>query len=52
MLFEVEVIVRLTVGQSVWLGIDHPFEICDQILLTVGMLLSEICGLVSVGRPL
>jgi hypothetical protein len=25
---------------------------CDQILLPVGMLLSEICGLVSVGRPL
>jgi hypothetical protein len=25
---------------------------CDQILLPVRMLLSEICGLVSVGRPL
>jgi hypothetical protein len=25
---------------------------CDQILLSVGMLLSEICGLVSVGLPL
>jgi hypothetical protein len=25
---------------------------CDQILLTVGTLLSESCGLVSVGRPL
>jgi hypothetical protein len=25
---------------------------CDQILLPIGMLLSESCGLVSVGRPL
>jgi hypothetical protein len=28
------------------------FTTCDQILLPVGMLLSEICGLVSVKRPL
>jgi hypothetical protein len=41
-----------TDSQSVCLGIEHPCEICDQILLPVGMLLSEICGLVSVGRPL
>jgi hypothetical protein len=34
------------------LGIEHPCGTCDQILLPVGMLLSEICGLVSVGFPL
>jgi putative component of toxin-antitoxin plasmid stabilization module len=39
-----------TVSQC--LGIEHPCGTCDQILLRVGMLLSEICGLVSVGRPL
>jgi hypothetical protein len=33
-------------------GIEDPCGIWDQILLPVGMLLSEICGLVSVGRPL
>jgi hypothetical protein len=41
-----------TDGQSVCLGIEHPCETCDQILLPIGMLLSEICGLVSVGHPL
>jgi hypothetical protein len=49
---EVEVTLRLTVSQSVCLGIEHPCGTCDQILLPVGMLLSEICGLVSVGHPL
>jgi hypothetical protein len=49
---EVEVTLRLTVSQSVCLGIEHPCWTCDQILLPAGMLLSEICGLVSVGRPL
>jgi hypothetical protein len=49
---EVEVTLRLTVSQSVCLGIEHPCRTCDQMLLPVGMLLSEICGLVSVGRPL
>jgi hypothetical protein len=39
-------------SQSVCLGIEHPYGTCDQILLPVGMLLSEICGLVSVGRPI
>jgi hypothetical protein len=48
---EVEVTLRLTVSQSVCLGIEHPCETCNQILPPVGML-SEICGLVSVGRPL
>jgi hypothetical protein len=33
------------------LAIEHPCGTCNQILLPVGMLLSEICGLVSVGRP-
>jgi hypothetical protein len=41
-----------SVSQTVCLGIEHPCGTCDQILLPVGMLLSEICGLVSVGRPL
>jgi hypothetical protein len=41
-----------SVGQSVCLGIEHPCGTCDQILLPVRMLLSEICSLVSVGRPL
>jgi hypothetical protein len=49
---EVEVTLRLTVSQSVCLGIEHPCGTCDQILLPVGMLLSEICSLVSVERPL
>jgi hypothetical protein len=49
---EVEVTLRLTVSQSVCLGIEHPCGTCDQILFSVGMLLSEICGLVSVRRPL
>jgi hypothetical protein len=47
-----EVTLRLTVSQSVCLGIEHPCGTCDQILLPVGMLLSEICRLVYVGRPL
>jgi hypothetical protein len=46
------VTLRLKVSQSVCLYIEHPCGTCDQILLPVGMLLSEICGLVSVGRPL
>jgi hypothetical protein len=41
-----------TVSRSVCLGIEHPCGTCDQILLPVGMLLSEICGLSSVARPL
>jgi hypothetical protein len=47
-----EVTLGLTVSQSVCLGIEHPCGTCEQILLPVGMLLSEICGLISVGRPL
>jgi hypothetical protein len=47
-----EVTLRLTVSQSVSqsvrLRVEHPCGTLDQILLTVGMLLSEICGLVSV----
>jgi hypothetical protein len=49
---KLEVTLRLTVGQSICLGIEHHCGTCDQILLPVGMLLSEICGLVSVERPL
>jgi hypothetical protein len=41
-----------SVSQSLCLGIEHPCETCDQILLPVGMLLSEICCLVSLGHPL
>jgi hypothetical protein len=44
--------VSQSVSQSVCLGIEYPCGTCDQILLPVGMLLSEICGLVSVGSPL
>jgi hypothetical protein len=33
----------------VCLGIEYPCGACDQILFPVGMLLSEIRGLVSVG---
>jgi hypothetical protein len=39
-----------TDSQSVCLGIEYPCGTCDQILLPVGMLLSEICGFVS-GAP-
>jgi hypothetical protein len=49
---KVEVTLRLTVSQLLCLGIEHPSGTCDQILLPVGMFLSEICGLVSLGRPL
>jgi cytidine deaminase len=41
-----------TDSQSVCVGIEHPCGTCYQILLPVGMLLSEICSLVSMGRPL
>jgi hypothetical protein len=47
-----EVTLWLTVSRSVCLGIEHPCGTCDRILLPVGRLLSEICGLVSVLRPL
>jgi hypothetical protein len=51
-LTQVEVTSRLTVSQSVCFDIEHPCWTCDQILLPVEMLLSEICGHLSVGRPL
>jgi hypothetical protein len=38
--------------RSYCLGIEHPCGTCGKILLPVGMLLSEIYGLLSVGRPL
>jgi hypothetical protein len=38
-----EVTLRLTVSQSVCLGIEYLCGTCDQILLPVGMLLSVIC---------
>jgi hypothetical protein len=41
-----------TDSQSACLGIEHPCGTCDQILFLVGMLLSEICGLISMGSPL
>jgi hypothetical protein len=47
-----EVTLRLRVSQSVCLGAEHPCGTCDQILLPVGMLLSETCGHASVARPL
>jgi hypothetical protein len=48
MTVEVEVTLWLTNSQSVCLGIEHPCGTCDQILLPVGVLLSEICSLISV----
>jgi hypothetical protein len=39
---KVEDTLRLIVSQSVCLGIEYPCGTCDQILLPVGMLLSEI----------
>jgi hypothetical protein len=50
-----EVILRTdgqSVSQSVCLGVEHPCGTCDKILFPVCMLLSEICVLVSVWRPL
>jgi hypothetical protein len=44
-----EVTLFLTVSQSVCLGIEYPCGTCDQVILPVGMLLSEICGLLSQG---
>jgi hypothetical protein len=41
-----------TDSQSVCLGIEYPCGTCDQILFPFGMLLSEICNLVSVRRCL
>jgi hypothetical protein len=42
-----------TDGRSVSMSWCQAYsETCDQILLLVGMLLSESCGLVSVGRPI
>jgi hypothetical protein len=46
---EVEVTLWLTVIQSICLGVHS--ETCDMILLPVGRLLSERCGLVSMGHP-
>jgi hypothetical protein len=41
-----------SVSKLVCLGIEHPCGTCDQILLPIGMLLSENCCRVYVGRPL
>jgi hypothetical protein len=40
----------MTDSQSICLGIKHPCRTCDQILLPVGMLPTEIWGLVSAGH--
>jgi hypothetical protein len=42
---------EVTLWLTVCLGIEHSCGTCDQILFPVGMLLSEICCLVSMGRP-
>jgi hypothetical protein len=47
LLAEAEVTLRLTVSQSVRLGVEPTVGSCDQIII-----LSETCCLVSVGRPL
>jgi hypothetical protein len=50
---EVEVTSRLMVGQSVNMSWCRAHSrTCDQKLLPIGRLLSENCGLLSVGRPL
>jgi hypothetical protein len=41
-----------SVSQWVCLGTEHPCGAYDHILLPVGRLLSEGCGILSVGRPL
>jgi hypothetical protein len=41
---KVKVTLRLMVGQTLCLGIEHPCGTCNQILLPVGMSLSEISG--------
>jgi hypothetical protein len=41
-----------TDSQSVCPGIGYPCATCDQILVPVGMLLSEVCGLVFIGHPI
>jgi hypothetical protein len=43
--------VSQSVSRSVCLDINDPYGTCDQILLHVGVLVSEICGLISVRRP-
>jgi hypothetical protein len=50
---EVEVTLQLTVSQSVSMSRYRAHSgTCDQILLSVLRLFSEVCCLVSVGRPL
>jgi hypothetical protein len=41
-----------SVSQSVCRAIEYTCGACDHILFPVGMFLSEICGLVSIRRPL
>jgi hypothetical protein len=43
---------KVSLRLTVRLCVDHPCGTCYQILFPVGMLLSEISGLVSVERPL
>jgi hypothetical protein len=49
--FEVEVTLRLTVGQSVCLGVGHPFGAHDRILLSP-FFCRKIVLLFVLGRPL
>jgi hypothetical protein len=49
--FELEVTLRLTVGQSVSLGVGHPFGVHDQILL-FPFFCRTIALLFILGRPL
>jgi hypothetical protein len=48
---KVKVTLRLTVSQSVCLGVGHPFGAHDQILL-LPFFLSENCFSLLLGRPL
>jgi hypothetical protein len=47
-----EVKIEVTLWLTVCLGVEHFCGTYSQILLPVSILLSEICGPVSVGRPL
>jgi hypothetical protein len=43
---QVEVTLWLTVGQSVRLGVGHPFGAHDQILITFEVMLPSACSFI------
>jgi hypothetical protein len=44
-LVEAKVTLRLSVGQSVYLGVGHPFGVHDQILLFLSFVGKLLCSL-------